>query len=124
MLVKSLVLVGLGGALGSMARFAIGQASTRLFFSTFPIGTLFVNLFGCLVIGVLFGLSRQAILSQEWRLFMAVGFCGGFTTFSSFSVENLSLIQEGQFFNLALYSGTSVLAGLFMTWLGLQLTKF
>lgn len=89
----SFLLVGLGGALGSMARYGVGLA---LHSTTFPYATLIVNVLGCLGIGLaLPSLDRIAVLSPEVRLFLVVGFLGGFTTFSAFGSESIALVRSG-----------------------------
>lgn len=86
-------LVGVGGALGSMARYGVGLAVHS---TTFPYATLIVNVVGCLCIGLaLPSVERAAALSHEMRLFLVVGFLGGFTTFSAFGSESIALIRSG-----------------------------
>jgi len=118
-MVKLLFIAGTGGFIGTVARFLVSRYVQNLVFTTFPIGTFLVNIIGCLVIGLLYGLSDKGdILTPEWRLFLTVGFCGGFTTFSTFSGENFALLRDGNFFYLALYAGLSVFLGLVATWFG------
>ncbi|MBS1569895.1 MAG: fluoride efflux transporter CrcB [Bacteroidetes bacterium] len=103
------LIVGLGGFLGSVARYLASTQLTRLFPATFPWGTFAVNVIGSLIIGLVFGFSqRYNWASPEWRLFLATGFCGGFTTFSTFAYENLQLIQSGNYGLFALYATASV----------------
>src|SRR6266404_2237769 len=118
---RILLLVGAGGFIGSVSRYYSGQIFARYFSTALPIGTLLVNIAGCLLIGIIYGLSeRSNILSPEWRLFLATGFCGGFTTFSTFSIESISLIRDGQFFILSLYIAASVIIGFAATYLGMM----
>ncbi len=122
---RTYLLVGLGGFFGSISRFATAQFMQRFFQTTFPVGTLTVNIVGSLVIGILFGLSEYFTwLSPSMRMFLAVGFCGGFTTFSSFAYENISLLRDAQYFSFILYLGVSILAGLLAAWLGFVLIKY
>lgn len=102
--------VAAGGALGSVARYLVGVASTRAFGLAFPWGTLIVNVAGSFLIGALVALfAIKADLSQEARLFLTVGLCGGFTTFSTFSLDAWALIERGQWWQAAAYVAGSVL---------------
>ena len=103
------LIVGLGGFLGSVARYLASTQLARLWPALFPWGTFAVNVIGSLVVGLVFGLSqRHQWLTAEWRLFLATGFCGGFTTFSAFAFENMRLIQHGDYGTFALYAIASV----------------
>jgi len=102
--------VAAGGALGSVARYLVGVASTRAFGLAFPWGTLIVNIAGSFLIGVLVELfALKADLPQEVRVFLTVGLCGGFTTFSTFSLDAWLLIERGQWWQAAAYVAGSVL---------------
>ncbi len=121
---KLILLVGAGGFIGSVARFLGSRYITENFLSSFPFGTMTVNIIGCFLIGVFYGMSeRGSLMSEEWRVFLTVGFCGGFTTFSSFASENLTLLRDGAFVYFLLYTGLSVFLGLAATFLGNALTK-
>jgi CrcB protein len=123
-MLKTLFMIGSGGFLGSVARFLSTKYIQNIFFSSFPWGTFLVNITGCFIIGILYGIfERSAFISTEWRLFLTVGFCGGFTTFSSFANENLVLIRDGEFFYFLLYTGLSIFLGLTATFLGNLITK-
>jgi fluoride exporter len=123
-MIRTLAIIGLGGGLGSMARYLTGLLISKLVMSQFPIGTFVANVVGCLIIGVVFGLSaRYGWFSPEWRLFLATGFCGGYTTFSTFSYENLHLLQTNQFGTFAVYALSSFALGMLAVWLGLSLVK-
>ena len=103
-MLKNLLLVGAGGFLGSAARYLVSRLNTRIDWLSIPLGTLTVNVVGSLLLGFLIGISeRSALLNAEWRMFLMVGLCGGFTTFSTFSGENIMLMRNGQFFPLFLY---------------------
>ncbi|MEI7897967.1 MAG: fluoride efflux transporter CrcB [bacterium] len=118
-MLKLIMIAGTGGFLGTVSRFLASRYFQNLFLSAFPFGTFIVNITGCLLIGVFFGLSQKGdFLSPEWRMFLTVGFCGGFTTFSAFAVENVTLLKDGDFFYFALYTGLSVFLGLLATYLG------
>lgn len=102
---RTILYVGLGGMLGSMARYAATLAITKVFPTPFPYGTFAVNIAGCLVIGLIFGWSqRYEWLTPEWRFFLATGFCGGFTTFSSFALENMLLLHDRHYVTFAAYA--------------------
>lgn len=123
-MLKQLLLIGLGGFVGSVARFLVSRLNTRVDWFSIPIGTLTVNVVGSLLIGFLIGISeRSPVLTVEWRMFLMVGLCGGFTTFSSFSGENLMLMRNGQFLPLLLYTGLSILLGFTAVYLGYISTK-
>ena len=89
--------IALGGAAGSLLRYSLGGTVQRMSASGFPIGTLFVNVSGCFIIGVLVRQFMNIQMSPELRALLIVGFCGGFTTFSTFSAETLGLIEGGEY---------------------------
>lgn len=123
-MIKQLLLIGMGGFVGSVARFLVSKLNTRIDWLSIPIGTLTVNVLGSLLIGFLIGISEKSpVLTVEWRMFLMVGLCGGFTTFSSFSGENLMLMRNGQFLPLFLYTGLSILLGFTAVYLGYISTK-
>ena len=123
-MVKTLILVGFGGMLGSIARFVVGYALHRPVPTGFPYGTFAVNVLGCFAIGVIFGLSeRWAWPTPEWRLFLATGFCGGFTTFSAFSYESVVLLEQNDYATFILYAALSFAVCLAVTFLGLVISK-
>jgi CrcB protein len=123
-MIKTLLLVGTGGFLGSVSRFLASRFMQNNFPSAFPFGTFFVNISGCFLIGLIYGLSeRSTLLTSGWKLFLAVGFCGGFTTFSAFANENLALLRDGEFFQFMLYTGLSVILGIVATFTGVLITK-
>ena len=123
-MLKQLILIGTGGFIGSVARFLVSRLNTRIDWLSIPIGTLTVNVLGSLLIGFLIGISEKSpILTVEWRMFLMVGLCGGFTTFSSFSGENLVLMKNGQILPLLLYTGLSIFLGFVAVYLGYISTK-
>lgn len=118
-------LIGVGGFIGSVARYYSQQIVSKYFPSPLPYGTLAVNVLGCLIIGLVYGFSEKGnVLSPEWRLFLATGLCGGFTTFSTFSYENLTLLRDGESLFALIYIVSSVVLGLFATYGGFLVTKF
>lgn len=120
---RYVILVGIGGLLGSIARFLAASFIIKIFPSAFSYGTFAVNILGCLIIGIIFGLSERFDWLPEWRLFLATGFCGGFTTFSSFAYENIALLQDKDYLTFAAYSVLSFVFGLTATFIGLFLTR-
>lgn len=123
-MIKTLLLVGTGGFLGSISRFLASRFMQENFPSAFPFGTFFVNISGCLLLGLIYGISEKgSLLTPGWKLFLAVGFCGGFTTFSTFANENLALLRDSEYFYFFLYTGLSVFLGIAATFLGVLLTK-
>ena len=123
-MIKMFFIVGLGSFLGGGSRYLTQQFITKQFSTPFPYGTLIVNILGCFLIGIIFSLSEKAnLLSTELRMFLATGFCGGFTTFSTFSLENYGLLRDGQFFYVFMYVGLSVFVGFLATYLGIQFIK-
>jgi len=118
-MIKVLLIIGTGGFVGSISRYLAQQLIQERFDSSFPLGTLAVNILGSFIIGVVYALSEKGdILSPEWRLFLAVGLCGGFTTFSSFAYENFQMMKMEQFFFVALYMGLSLFLGILATYVG------
>ena len=122
-MIKNILLVGLGGFIGSIARFFLSKLNIFFVVLAIPIGTLAVNILGSFLIGFLTGISdKSVILTVELRMFLMVGLCGGFTTFSSFTNENLMLIHNGQILSVLLYIGLSVLLGSTAVYLGYATT--
>ncbi len=123
-MLKILLAIGSGSFLGGIARYLLSRGIQNSVISSFPFGTFWVNIIGCFLIGLFFGLSERGNLSNaELRMFLTVGFCGGFTTFSTFSNENISLLRDGSFLYFSLYAGLSVFVGLLATFGGNALTK-
>ena len=124
-MLKTLLFIGSGSFLGGIARYLTSRAVQGSMASSFPYGTFVVNLLGCLLIGVIFGLTeRTNWITDEWRIFLTVGFCGGFTTFSTFANENMALLRDGNLLHFALYTGLSVFLGLTAVYFGNAITKF
>lgn len=120
---RLLLFIGIGSFVGGVLRYLTAQWVQGKFLSAFPFGTLGVNIAGCLAIGLVFGLSERSSLPMEWRLFLATGLCGGFTTFSAFSNETLALLRDGQYGYAATYVVASVLLGLLATFIGFTIIK-
>lgn len=116
--------IAAGSALGGVARYVIGGWVQRVAETPFPVGTLLVNVSGSLLLGVL---ARTVLLapgmSPEMRALLTIGFCGGYTTFSTFSLETLQLVEKGQPGRAALYAVASVVLSLTAVWLGYVLAR-
>jgi CrcB protein len=122
--VNAVLIVAAGGAIGSVLRYLIGAAALRAG-AEWPIGTTLVNLAGCLLVGLFAGLAvgRPAVVTPAWRLFLIVGLCGGFTTFSALGLETFDLIRDGKTV-IALLNATGQLAiGVVLVWIGIAISK-
>ena len=119
-MVKNLLLVGFGGAVGSVLRYSMQRFINT---ASIPYGTLLVNLAGCFLIGLLWGLLSKNSISQSGSLLLMSGFCGGFTTFSAFTYEGVQMMQDNRWILLAVYVSASVFGGLVATFTGYKLTN-
>ncbi len=117
-MIRNLLLVALGGAVGSVLRYLLSCINT-----SFPWGTFAVNILGSLLIGILVGLVSKGVLSPEMKLLMVTGFCGGFTTFSTFANESFGMMKAGDVLQMALYVGVSVVIGILAVWGGMALSN-
>lgn len=121
---KELIYVFIGGGLGSLVRFLLSKWVNAFHNSTFPFGTFTINIIACFALGFIIGLAdHKQLLSPATRLFWAVGFCGGFSTFSAFSSESLTLIQQSQNSTMLLYILLTVVVCLFATFGGLFIAQ-
>jgi len=121
---KAMIIAGLGGFIGTCLRFLTGKFFHAVTSSAFPWGTFSVNVIGSFVIGIFFGLAeRSNVISPSMNVFLITGFCGGFTTFSSFADDMYLMLQQRHWMSLGLYVGLSFLLGLAMVWLGRSLVK-
>ena len=112
-MLRSVFLVGIGGAVGSIARYVLSLFINTKFNAVFPFGTFAVNIIGCFLIGILFGLAaKQQWTNNDILLLAVTGFCGGFTTFSTFAFENLSLMDKQQTFMAMVYTIISLILGI------------
>ena len=114
-MIRNLLLVALGGAVGSVLRYLLSNMNT-----SFPWGTFAVNILGSLLIGLLVGLVGRGVLSPEMKLLLVTGFCGGFTTFSTFANESFSMMRTGDVLLSALYIGVSVVVGVLAVYAGMH----
>lgn len=117
-MIRNLLLIALGGAVGSVLRYLVSSLNTL-----FPWGTFTVNILGSLLIGLLAGLVSKGMLSPELKLLLVTGFCGGFTTFSTFANESFSMVKAGDILLTALYVGASVFVGVIAVWGGMILSN-
>ena len=117
-MIRNLLLVALGGAVGSVLRYLISSINT-----SFPWGTFTVNVLGSLLIGLLVGFVSKGLLSPEMKLLLVTGLCGGFTTFSTFANESFSMMKAGDVLLTALYVGASVVIGILAVWGGMMLSN-
>lgn len=120
---KLILAIGTGSFIGGILRYLLSQFIQTKFLSIFPFGTLTVNIVGCFFIGLVFGFSDRGNLTPEWRLFLATGLLGGFTTFSAFSNETVGMLRDGQLWYATAYISSSVIVGLVATFIGFSITK-
>ncbi len=121
-MLKNIILVGLGGAIGAMLRYISGIILKP---SSFPLNTFIVNVVGCFCIGIIFALSEKTdYVSSNLKLFLATGICGGFTTFSAFSLENMQLLKQGNYNIAALYIFASLLLCIVAVFAGFKLINY
>jgi fluoride exporter len=119
-----LIYVAVGSAIGGVARYLIGGLVQRLFDTTFPAGTLLINISGSLLLGTIIRYAGEtSTLTPELRALLAIGLCGGYTTFSSFSYETVALLEDGEWTRAALYVAGSVVLSLAATLLGFALAR-
>jgi len=123
-MIKNFLIVGLGGAVGSMLRYAVQKFFQAQTTAAFPTGTLLVNIAGCFLIGILWSLvSRSLTWNDEMKLLLMTGFCGGFTTFSAFTLEGIGLLKENRTVLFVIYLTASVVGGLLATFIGIRIVK-
>jgi len=123
-IIKNILLVGLGGGLGSMARYVCQKWVADNYAPHFPWGTFAVNIAGCLVIGIFWGLAFKSFaVNESWKLFLMTGLCGGFTTFSAFTLEGIGLIREQRLALFFSYVAASVVFGLLATYIGMKIIR-
>ena len=124
-MIKTLLLIGLGGAFGSIFRYLTHLITSKYFQSSFPLSTFLVNVLGSLLIGLFIGyLSKYFPENHPLKFLLIVGFCGGFTTFSSFALENYNLFQNNQQITAYLYIITSIILTISAVGLGSYLSKY
>ncbi len=123
-MIKNILLVGLGGGLGSMARYLCQRWVAANYMHSFPWGTFAVNIIGCFAIGIFWGMTFKSFDNNEsWKLFLMTGICGGFTTFSAFTLEGIGLLKEEKLALFFTYVAASVVIGLLATYAGMKIMR-
>ncbi|MBL7839850.1 MAG: fluoride efflux transporter CrcB [Cyclobacteriaceae bacterium] len=121
---KQVFFVGLGGAAGSILRYLTSVVTLKFYSASFPVATFIVNVIGCFLAGLIFGsITQESAEAQNLKVLLLTGFCGGFTTFSAFALENVRLMNSGNLSTAVLYTIASIVAGLLAAWLGLSITR-
>lgn len=118
---KVLLLIGAGSFIGGISRFLLTQLVHAKVMSTFPLGTMSVNIVGSFLIGILYALIDRGNVNAEWKMFLITGILGGFTTFSAFSAETFAMMKQGQLFNASAYVVATVVVAVFATMSGFLL---
>jgi len=121
--VKYLLYIALGGATGAVSRYLLANWVHTMWEGRLPLGTLLVNVAGSFAIGVIYVLVEKQIAHPDWRSILMVGFLGAFTTFSTFSLETISMLEAGHYAHAVLYMLASVLLCVVMAGVAIQLTK-
>ncbi|MBN2774149.1 MAG: fluoride efflux transporter CrcB [Prolixibacteraceae bacterium] len=123
-MLRTILIVGTGGFIGSALRYIIHVIVEKGMSSTFPWATFIANILGCFIIGIVYAISEKGnLMNPEWRVFLTVGFCGGFTTFSSFAYNNLNLLKDNSLLYLLLNAGGSLFLGILAVYIGIVLVR-
>ncbi|MBW6537767.1 MAG: fluoride efflux transporter CrcB [Mariniphaga sp.] len=123
-MLRTILLVGSGGFIGSVMRYLVQYYMEKSLTSTFPWGTFIANIAGSFIIGIVFALAEKGnLMNAEWRIFLAVGICGGFTTFSSFAYNNLTMLNERAWGSLLLNIGGNLFLGILAVYVGIILIR-
>jgi len=123
-MLKMFLITGAGGFLGSGLRYLVQRYIAVLLPVSFPFATLSINVLGSLLLGIIYAIGeKSSILSPEVRIFLAIGVCGGFTTFSTFSLDTVNLVRDGEYLYVTVYVLASVLLSIFATIAGIWIIK-
>lgn len=123
-MLKTILYIAIGGAFGSVLRYLTSIIINKYWVNHFPMATFITNVIGCFLIGLIIGiLEKNNLATSNLKWFLVTGFCGGYTTFSAFGMENVTLFQNNNTFLAFSYIGFSIIIGLFAVWLGLFVTK-
>ncbi len=117
-MLRNILVVAFGGAVGSIARYATSLLITT---KKFPLNTFTVNIIGSFLIGILMGYAAKQINAQTWQLLMVTGFCGGFTTFSAFSWDVVTMLQQQRYTTALLYIFATLIIGVLFTFIGFRI---
>jgi len=118
-MIKAMLIAGCGGFVGTCGRYLVGRLCACMWHGAFPMGTFLVNIIGCFVIGLLFGmLEKTQLLTPGHSVLLVTGFCGGFTTFSAFADDMWTLVTKGDWTTFGLYLAASVVLGVLLVWAG------
>ena len=120
---RTIIIVGTGGFIGSVMRYLLQVFIENKLLSTFPLATMIANIIGSFIIGVVFALAEKSLMNSDWRIFMSVGICGGFTTFSAFAFNNFNMIKEHTWNQLFMNIGGTMILGILAVYLGIILVR-
>lgn len=123
-MIKAMLLAGCGGFVGTCGRYLVGRWCTSMWHGSFPIGTFMVNIIGCFIIGMLFGLLEKThVMTPDENVLLITGFCGGFTTFSTFANDIFTLGSKGDWQTSLLYLLLSIIVGVLLVCAGRALIR-